>query len=144
MPGFLPQHERRHDAAGGVAAIAQHLRQQPLAGFDGEPDVVAHAGFERQAAREQRGVRRQRLRRVRVRALEDHAVGGERVDRGRPHVLVSVGGQMIGPQRVDRNDDDRAADRRRCARVAPSADRGEQRPQRGQKEDEGEAKRTRH
>ena len=44
-------------------------------GLDDEADVVAHAGFERQPAGQQRRVRRQRLRRVRVGALEDDAVG---------------------------------------------------------------------
>ncbi len=38
-------------------------------------------------------MRRQRLRRVRVGALEDDAVGGERIDRRRSHIAVAVGGQ---------------------------------------------------
>ena len=57
-------------------------------GFD-EADIVPHAGLERQTSGQDRGVRRQGLRRVRIRALEDDAVGRERVDRRRLHVACS-------------------------------------------------------
>ena len=79
--GGRPKRVRRDDAAGRVAAVAQHLGEQPFVALDREARVVAHAGFERQPARQQRRVGGQRLRHVRVRALEDDAVGGERVDR---------------------------------------------------------------
>ncbi len=123
--GVLAQHVRRDDAAGGVAAFAQHLRQQPLTGSDREPEGVAHARLEGQPSRQQRGVRGQRLRRVRVRALEHDTVLRQPVNGGRAHLLVSVRRQMVGPQRVDGDDDDRTVDRCRRARVAPAADRRE-------------------
>jgi hypothetical protein len=63
-PGVLAQDERADDAAGGKTAIAQHLRQQPHVAADRKADVVADAGFEGQTSRQQRRMRRQRLRRV--------------------------------------------------------------------------------
>src|SRR5262245_16313052 len=51
---------------------------------------------------------------------------------------------MIRAQRVDRDDDNRTADRRRGARVAPPANGGESGTQRGEEDDEGEAKGTGH
>ena len=51
---------------------------------------------------------------------------------------------MVGPERIDRDDDDRTVDRRRRARVAPSADGRKPRPEGGENQDEGETKRTGH
>ena len=124
--GFLAQHVGRDDAAGGEAALAQHLRQEPFAGVDGEPHVVADARLERQPAGEDGGVRRQRLRRVRIRALEDDAVRAPDASIAGVRTLgIAVDGQVIGAQRVDRDEDDRPADGRRGARVTPAADGGE-------------------
>ena len=142
--GFLAEHVRRHDAAGRVAALAQHLRQEPLAAFHGEPDVVADAGLERQPSRQERGVRRQRLRRMGIGPLEDDAVGRERVDRRRLHVAVAVDGQVVGSQRVDGDEDDRAVDRRGRAGVAPSASGSQSCRQRGGNQDERVSKGARH
>ena len=139
---LLAQHEGRDDGRRRVPAVAEHLRQHPFARLDGEADVVAHAGLERQAPREQRGVGRQRLRRVRVGALEHDAVCGKRVDGGRLHLRVAVGRQMIGAQRVDRDEDDRSARRRRRARVAPSADGSQRGPERRQNQNERVAEGT--
>src|SRR6266571_5141070 len=50
--GFLAQHVRRYDASSRVAALAQHLRQQPLAPFDDEPEIVAYARLEGQPSRQ--------------------------------------------------------------------------------------------
>ena len=139
---LLAQHEGRDDGGRRVPAVAEHLRQHPFARLDGEADVVAHAGLERQAPREQRGVGRQRLRRVRVGALEHDAVCGKRVDGGRLHLRVAVGRQMIGAQRVDRDENDRSARRRRRARVAPSADGSQRGPERRQNQNERVAEGT--
>src|SRR5262249_41204036 len=67
-----------------------------------------------------------------------------RVDSRRLHLLVAVGRQMVGAQRVDRDDDDRTAERRRGAGVAPPADGGESGTPRGEEDDEGDAKRAAH
>ena len=142
--GLLPQQIRGDDAAGRETAIAQHLRQEPLAGLHDEADIVPHAGFERQPSRQDGGVRGQRLRRVRVRALEHHAVGRERIDRRRLHVFVAVRRQVIGPQRVDRDQDDRPVDGSRGASETPAAESGQDRTERRKQKNDRESKGARH
>ncbi len=142
--GFLPQHVRRDDAARREAAVVEHLRQHALARLHDEADVIAHTGLERQPPGEERRVRRQRLWRVRIRVIEHDAVGGKRVDCRRLDLGVAVDRQVIGAQRVDRDQDDRSADWRGRPRVAPAADRREGSARRGQNKDEGVSKRTGH
>ena len=137
--GVLPQHEGRDNAAGGVAALAQQLRQHALARPDGKSGVVADAGLERQVTGQQRRVSRKGLRSVRVGALEHHAIGCQAVDGRRPDFLVAVDRQVIRAQGVDRNDDNRPDDRRRRACVAPSSEGGERRPERGEEDYDREA-----
>jgi hypothetical protein len=50
----------------------------------------------------QRRVRRQRQRHGRDRGVEAHAALRERVERGRVGALGTLGADMIGAQRVDR------------------------------------------
>ena len=57
----------------------------------------------------------QRLRRMRVGVLEQDAVGREPVDVRRLRPCVAVGGQAIGSQRVDRDEDDRSGRRGRLS-----------------------------
>ena len=135
--GRRPQRVTGHDTGGRVAAVREHLGEQAFVAFDGEPDIVAHAGLERQPAGEKRRVGRQRLRRVGVRPIEHDAVASQRIDRGRPQGGVAVDRQAIRPQRVDREEHDRSADRRGRARVAPPADRGECGPERHETDDHG-------
>jgi hypothetical protein len=52
-------------------------------------------------------MRRERERHGRVGVLEKDGVVAERVDRRRLHVFVPIGGQMIGAERVDGDEDDR-------------------------------------
>ena len=141
--GFAAKESGRDRRAGPVAAIVQKLRQQALGGVERNA-LVADACFERQPAGEHRDVGGQGLRRVRVRAFEQHAVGRERVERRRLDRSVSVQWKVVGSQRVDRNENDRTVDRRRCPRVAPSANRRERRRQCGQDEDERVAERPGH
>ena len=105
---LLPEHVRRDHRGRPVAERGQELRQQRLLGTDREAQVVAHAVLDRQQPGEHRDVGRQRLRRVRIRALEQHRVGDEPVDGRRLYPLVPVGGQPIGPQGVDGDEHDRA------------------------------------
>ena len=121
----------------------QKLRQQVLGGAQ-HNTLVANASFERQPAREHRHVGGQGLRRMGVRAFEQHAVGRERIERRRLDRSVPVQGKVVGSQRVDRNENDRTVDRGRCPRVAPSSDRRERRRQRGKDEDERVADRPGH
>ena len=64
------------------------------------------------------------------------------VDRRRRDVAVAVRRQVIGAERVDADEDDRARDRRRRARVPPAADRGERGAKRDEREDDCVAKRA--
>ena len=77
------------------------------------------------AAGQQRRVRRQRDRRGRVGALEQRAVLREPVERRRPRPRVAVRADVIGSQRVDRDQHQvaRRRLRRRPARAAARCDR---------------------
>ncbi len=92
------------------------MLQEALALLDREPDVVPHAVLEGELARQNRRMRRKRLRRLRVRALEEHAVGGEPIDVRGLRAGVAVRGQPVRPQRVDGDDDDRPRGRGRARR----------------------------
>ena len=137
MPLSLAQRRRRDDAAGREAAIAQQLRQQPVMLCQAEAAVAADARLEREPAREERGMRRQRFGRVGIGALEQDAVGRQPVDRRRLHTLVAVGREVIRAQRIDRDHDHRSADRRRRARVPPAACRRQAHGRGGDDEYEG-------
>jgi hypothetical protein len=82
--------------------------QHRLVRFHREADVVSNAVLERQQPGEDGRVRGQRLRNVRVRALEQDAVRGQRIDRRRPNLGITVRRQSIRPQRIDRDQDDRS------------------------------------
>jgi hypothetical protein len=78
------------------------------------------------AAGEHRRVGGKGERAVGVGVLEEDPVAAESVDlRGRD-ARVAVGGQVVGPQRVDRDEDDRGP-RKRRVRAAPAAREGEAR-----------------
>ena len=64
---------------------------------------------ERQKSREDRGVRRQRQGHVRDRVSKTIAVPRERVDRGCRCSAASAGRQVVGAERVDRDDEDGSA-----------------------------------
>ncbi len=119
------QHERRHDAAGGEPALVEQAGQRLGVRLQDETEVVADAVLEGELAGQHRGVRRQRLRRLRVGVIEHDAVVREGVDVRGVAVRVAVDRKVIGPQRVDGDEDDRPADRGGGARVAPARRRGD-------------------
>ena len=80
-----------------------------LVGRDGVADVVANAVMERKAAGEEGGVRRQRQRALAVDILEDNTPAREAIDRGRRAGAIAVRREMIGSERIDRDEDDRRA-----------------------------------
>ncbi len=123
-PGLCPQDVGRHEPGRGVAPALQHLRQRRLARLQREPEVVAHAVLERQTAREEGGVGRQRLRGVGPRAFEEDAIRGKGVDDRCGNLRVPVGGQAVRPQRVDQNHDNRTAVCRRRTRPPPAQPAG--------------------
>ncbi len=106
-----PQHVRRHEACRCEPAIVQRVGQQPFTLPHGEADVVADPVLEGQAAGQDRRVSRQRLRRVRVRLLEHHCIGGECIEMRRADPRVAVGGETVRAQGVDRDQHDRTVGR---------------------------------
>ena len=70
-------------------------------------------------------MRRQRLRCVGVGAIEHHAVRGQQVDCRSLDLLITVRRQLVGTERIDRDDDDGTAQRGRSPRVAPASGRRE-------------------
>ena len=66
-----PERERGNDAARRIATVGEHLRQKSIGFRHHEPDIVAHTGFKRQPAGQQRHVRRQGLWSVGIGMLED-------------------------------------------------------------------------
>ena len=81
-------------------------------------------------------MRGERLRRVRIRAREDGAVGGKRVDGRCFDAAVTVRRETIDSKRVDRDEEDRSVYGCRGAREPPSADCRQRRRQGGEHEDE--------
>ncbi len=82
-------------------------------------DVVAHLAIHRHRTvaagvepRQQRSVGRLGPRRRRRGIVEDHALGGDGIDRRRGRPLVAVAAEPVGSQRVDRDNDQVA--RLRC------------------------------
>src|SRR5688572_13072691 len=79
--------------------------------------------LEWQLAGQNRRMRRQRERRMRVGAFEDDGLGRERIDRGCSSGRAAVRLEIGRPQTVDGNEDDRSLVRCRFARVPPAGDR---------------------
>src|SRR5262245_32216813 len=89
-------------------------------------------------------MRRKRLWRVRVRTLENRAVCGEGVDGWSRDFAVSVRRQVIGSERVDRDQDNGAVDWCRGTRIAPTANGSQPRAKGGESQNECETKRAGH
>ena len=106
--GGPPQHEGRHGAGGRIARGLEAVRECPVLRVQREADVVAHAVRRREQAREERRVGGERHRAMAERALEQHSLAGERVEHGRRGLRVAVTAHAVGPQGVDRDQDDRS------------------------------------
>ena len=134
------QHERRDGGPRRVAPRAQHGGERLVLRLELVADVVAHAVLRRQQAGEQRGVRRERERRVAVRVLEHDRVALQPFDRRRLDPLVAVGRQAVGAQGVDRHQHDRrirGASRMTGRGATAAARRDEQREERWQRSADG-------
>ncbi len=79
---FGAQQERRYRRTRFESAVLQQLCHRLRVFFQREASLVAHAMLERQLPGQDRGMRGKCQRRVRVGALEDDGVSGERIDRG--------------------------------------------------------------
>ena len=110
-----------HDGAGGEARTRQRLGQRLHA--RGDPHALlpgaVPVGIE---TRQQRGMGGQRPRGGRPCLLEDDRRGGEGVQVGRRRRLVPVCAQVVGAQRVDRDEQDGA---RGLGRARPTAGEAE-------------------
>ena len=82
----------KHGSQGGLA------RAQLVGG------EIVHAAPHGISPGKHHGVRRQRDRHRGVGALKARAIGRERVDVGSANLLVAVAAEMVGAQRVDRDD----------------------------------------
>src|SRR5207237_10231971 len=86
-----------------------------------EAEIVAAFVLVRQQYEEDRYVRRQRHRHVRVRVAIQNRIPAERIDRRCFDAAISVRRQVIRAQRVDGNEDDgRAGERLRRTLAAPA------------------------
>ena len=106
-PRLAPEHVRRDRGPRRVAPRLQQAREVRVPGtVEGEADVVAHAVLRGQEAGEHRDVRRQRHRAGAPRALEEERVPPKAIEMRRLDPRVAVGGQPVGPERVDRDQHD--------------------------------------
>jgi hypothetical protein len=104
------------ERGGAEAAVVQHARERRMCGVEAahvRQLALARAVVGRQEAREHRREGRQRPRRRADRGLEEHALACERVDARRRRARIAVATEMIGPERVERDDDDVRGRRRR-------------------------------
>ena len=93
----------RGDEGGRAEAARTKLGGERGHGGRDADAVVARAVAGRIPAGQDRRVRRQRDRCGGVRAVEHHALAGERVERRRPRARPSVRADMVRSQRVDRD-----------------------------------------
>ena len=92
-------------AAGDVARVVQGLGGRAHVGAEpGPPDRLVPRDRRRPAAGGDRRHRVAGRRRVRPSVLEQRPFRGERVDHGRRRARVPVGADVIGAQRVDRDE----------------------------------------
>jgi hypothetical protein len=115
-----------HEDAGGPAGLLEDLEQRPMLGRQ-QQRVLAQAGRDRVLAREQGAEAGVRLAARRHAAFEERAAGGQRVDvrrgRGAP-VVVAVGAEAVGAQRVE-GDDEQVGTRRLVAAATAGSERGD-------------------
>ena len=102
------EHVRGDGRTGGVALLLQQRRdRRVLRRVEAEADVVAHAVVGRQLAGEERDVRRERERHVRVGVREEDGIVAEPVEVRGLDAGVAVRGEVIRAQGVDRDHDHR-------------------------------------
>ena len=98
--------ERGDEGAGLVAPGGEHFGQGRLVVAEGRVAVDPDAVVSRIHAGHDRAVGRERQRRRRGRLLEENAPAGDGVQVRRRNAGVPVAGQMVGPGRVEGDQDD--------------------------------------
>ena len=111
QPIAFIEYEGGNERGGGVPFLFQPLGQCVVLFIQAIKPVVAHAEARRVAARENRGVGRQRERNTRDRVGHAHTAGGQRVQVRCFSGLVAVAPDAVGPRRIERDQDDIAAAR---------------------------------
>ncbi len=101
------QHIRRDRPARAQARRFEAGGERLVLGGQAEAEVVPHAVARGQESGEQRGVGGQRHRAVGIDVLEHDPLASKPVQAGRASFAVAVERQVIGAQRVDRNQYDR-------------------------------------
>ena len=96
------EHEGGDETGRGIAGGAQHLGKREGVVLQAEGAVVAHPVAQRQLAGEDRCVCRQRRRHRGCHLLEAHPFARQAVEVGRLDVLVSIGSEVVGAQRIER------------------------------------------
>ena len=95
------ENEGAHEPTRPITRLVQMRREGRDRFREIEADVVVHVVPQRRLAREQRCVRGECRRRYRMNLFEQHTLLGQPVDMGRRHIAASVAGKMIGPKRID-------------------------------------------
>ncbi len=115
-----PQDPGRDRRARGIAHLLQGAGQiGESVRLEGVAHVVADAVGRGQHPGEEGGVGGERQGGVGVGAPEEDRIASQGIDGGGLHLLVAVGRQTIGAQRVDRDENDGRARREPCGRALP-------------------------
>ncbi len=94
------------ECAGRPAAPLEQRGEGEARGVEDEAAVVAHAVRRRNGTREDRRVGRQRQRHRGHRLVEAYAPGCQRVEIGRHPLGLAVAAELVGPRRVERENED--------------------------------------
>ena len=134
-----------HDGGRRVAGVLQDAGQRRVEVEQDGMGLAVSVARRRAAGQHDRHAPA-RLRPVRVGALEHGARAGETVDAGAGGTLVAVGPEMVGPQRVDRHQQDvvPVAGRRRRAGAGRGPPLPTRRKERGARQEQGNRGRPPH
>jgi hypothetical protein len=128
--GLAAEHVGRHGRRRGIPLLLQDRRQARVVGApEGEADVVPHAVLGGLQPREQGDVGREGHGTRAVGMPEQDRFAPQAVEVRRLDTAVAVGGQMIGAQRVDGDDDDGRPGKARRGRLVPACEGGHAKPE---------------
>src|SRR5688572_6834994 len=126
-----PKDVRGHGGPRRIAELPELCREGRNLRVEVIPDVVPHTVTRGQRAGEKRRMGGQSLRAVGEGPAVEDRLAPERIDRGSGAAIVSVGGQPVGAERIDGDDEDRDVTPRGLSAL----------PAAGQEDDAGESAR---